>query len=313
VDRPLSAFGTLLTLLALSVFAVSSTSRSTTVQAPRPDSRKPASRYARGGSNFVLIVPADVPEGDDDMTADLGLDSNTNDVDMCTDQIAHGLCSDEVDQVAASARRQSRIVPARVEVVERTPETGRIPAPMDCQSHYDAVYDRAVYGAAAVDSTREARVVEQNSVVGDSEADDFLSIFRSLSASDRTIPSRRARLLRSKLGAYSAAACNWLRHWSAGLAADVTIANEMKAVASSGQIAWSDYAELMDRATRDAAATSSLPGSSDAARGVRSGHWLRHSAASSLYQLGLVLQSAAVQIRDHGDSAITTRTEAPAR
>jgi hypothetical protein len=299
VDRPLSAFGTLLTLLALSVFAVSSTSRSTTIQSPRPDNRKPTSRYARGGSNFVLILPADIPEGDDDKPAD-------------SDQFARGQ-GDLARPGSAKVGSQCRIAPTRVAVVERMPATERIPGPMDYRSHYDAVYDRAVYGPLAEVLTPATRVFNFDPAARDSEVGDFLTILRSLSSSDRKIPAWSTSLVRMKLGFYLAAAQTWIWHWIASIAIDLGLARDAKSQAPSERIGWNDYAELVDQATRDAATTSTLAGGSDAWRGVRSGNWLRHSAASSLYQLGLALQSAAVQIRGDGDSAIATRTESQAR
>src|SRR5205823_256074 len=79
VNRPLSAFGALMTLLAVAMFAVSSTTRSTTVQPPLPANRRVKLPGARGRIDLVVLMPAS--QTDYANRSDEGL---TDDGDLCS-------------------------------------------------------------------------------------------------------------------------------------------------------------------------------------------------------------------------------------
>src|SRR5207237_6614021 len=61
-------------------------------------------------------------------------------------------------------------------------------------------------------------------------------------------------------------------------------------------LGWDEYAELIDRASRGDSASAFATRASVQRQGVRSSGWLRHSAASSLYQLGMFLQAAGEEL-----------------
>ena len=65
---------------------------------------------------------------------------------------------------------------------------------------------------------------------------------------------------------------------------------------SDSRVGWAEYAEFADRASVRDVATIDATGTSDTKSSVRSSDWLRHSAASSLHQLSLILQAAAVEL-----------------
>jgi hypothetical protein len=79
VNRPFYAFGALAGALALTMLAVSSTSRSTTVRRPVPSSQASAQakdpKSARLGNIYVVVLPAgdDLAEDPTPMAARIGL------------------------------------------------------------------------------------------------------------------------------------------------------------------------------------------------------------------------------------------------
>jgi hypothetical protein len=82
--------------------------------------------------------------------------------------------------------------------------------------------------------------------------------------------------------------------WSAPQAAPKTRKADQK-------VSWAEYVDFVAGIASSPVTSAELEGTSDADGSVRSGDWLRHSAASSLYLLGQMLQEAAVVLEALGE------------
>jgi len=316
----------MMAFLVLAMFAVSSTSRSTTVRAARPVGRLVVSstgqqRMARTAAPAEEPVACD-GEGDE--------------------QLAAGRCGwlQASEQLVSSrtGRKASptRMIGARVEVAENLPAAWPMPLVLDCRSHSDRVYDRLIYGIADDDlATARPRVEALSDEPAASEGE-WLTIFRSLVAPERgsappltagasvsrsvgigPFASTAMSLLslgRGTIGLHSewsrvrtlaSSLRNWLAAQLSRLGSQWDDLLSRAAARNAAALDWNEYAELIDRATATVSATAVSTGTSGVDFDVRFGSWVRHSAASSLYQLGLLLQVAGREL-DRDDNRSTT-------
>jgi len=316
-------------LLALAMFTVSSTSRSTTVQSLRPgQAHRNVARPVRG-TNFdparpAAFVDCDGGEADYFIAGRFG-----------TSQAKEQLSALRWSGSAA----RTRMVAARVQIAENTLTVWRMPAPLlDCRSHYDAVYDRLIYGVADDDISPARRITKQPLDEPACLDGDWLSTFQALVAPERkNSPSPQAGAsLRPNIGwsgwsTWSSAIMvaslgrgavgagfdlihlrtlaisfrNWLANRADLLSREWGVLGRKAIAPAAAALGWEEYVELIDRATARDSATPVAVGTSDAETSVRSSGWLRHSAASSLYQLGLFLQAAGQEL-ERSRSSLTT-------
>jgi hypothetical protein len=324
VNRPFSAFGALMALLALSMFAVSSTSRSTTVRPPRSDTANrplPAAKY-------VTSLSAACPQCPDQDE----VRSDAADDELCPADSMKGGCESirgcdvfEADEPCASlpgcgSGSCSRLISTRVEPAEKTQATWRFePTPVDCRSYYDPVYDRLIYGVADED-LQPARTLQRATQDATTIDRDWMAVFKSFIAAERlnrpssawsrgswtttvlwaTLVHRTLAfdLAPSRMRIITRAFRRWLDYQITLINDDVRIATAQAVVPVASALAWAEYAELVDCASRRVFANVSAITTSDDEGSVRSSGWLRHSAASSLYQLGALLQAAGLELED---------------
>lgn len=322
-----------MTLLASAMFAVSSSSRSTSVKALSAGQRHTAtSRQLR-----ALTVAA-TRIATESRLDERGIDEGLN-IDRTDEECLDDACGAIEGGAPLTALTSGCTAPwtklrsARVNAAENMAAAWRWPAALvDCRSHYDAVYDRLIYGSADDDfaGRRLAERPIEEPVVADS---DWLTTFQTL------VEPRHVRPQPEQAGATTPInfpRLSWTS-WSsvAGALAlgrgTLDVRNDMAQVRTiaigfrtwvevrAGQwigqwgdmaaqfagcpteaVSWIEYAELIDRASTQADATSLSVRTSDSPANVRSGDWLRHSAASSLYQLGLLLELAGREL-DHGN------------
>lgn len=260
MNRPFYAFGVLLVLLALAMAAVSSSSRSTTVQTPQEGGSLLTPTPSRG-TNFVVVLPA----GDEPAEGSLQAGSSCD--------------------LAAPA-----IKPASVCLLEFD-AGGRSLAVADCLSHYDRAYDELIYGQADAPSAAAGSTARPGL-----DAEDILAVFHSLAGSPppvgrpltplpapyplTTLPASRLTDRAILLGVR-----NWLlrplERWT-------------EDTRPGPAVDWNEYAQLMrslDPPQPAIIAEAKAPAL--ASETVRSGGWLLHFAVSSLSRLGLTLQQAA--------------------
>ena len=317
MNRPFGAFGALLTLLVLAMFAVSSPDRCTTIH-PQPAGCAPsAAKLPLRATRAMVCLPAASIErvGGEDECLDAG----------CYD----GSLSDE--QLTALLRggngRPAPMTSARIQSADNTAVLWKwAPGPEDYRSHYDALYDRLIYGRADDDLPRgrtiAARPIEEPAGLDS----DWLITFQSLVAPEKlrslsqSGPSYRwqggspsclalsSAITFASIGRGAVCASfgsihprsilssftRWLDQRVDRLAQEWGW-SEQKAVVETS-LGWDEYAELINRASRADSASALATRASDRRQGVRSSGWLRHSAASSLYQLGLFLQAAGQEL-----------------
>jgi hypothetical protein len=235
VNRPLPAFAALLALLALAMFAVSSSSRSTTIQPPRAQRKATQQKVLAGQSNFVFVVPAAEEATDHDEAA---LESALISV-VC-------VAAPAFDYQFERATRAA-LLPARISIAECVPAIERQPAEVDCRSHYDPVYDRIVHGHAATDAQVSLSTVTNRSL----SAVEVLSIFKELGAEGRTREVARwqplSAVLMTRVENYVGAMYAWIRFSLNAWIQDFGLARHEIAIRQPA-LAWAEYAELMNEA-----------------------------------------------------------------
>jgi hypothetical protein len=179
VNRPFNAFGVLLSLLAVTMFAVSSTSRSTTIKPASERTNRASNRRPAGYPQFEAAVAADHALRSTSERAthprsssDAGIETGHDEV-QCVPRHDDGQClpglsgkdkstfvetkveftevapevvaPEAVVEVIEVAKQTSRLAPVRVAEAEggRCCEERE---PMDCRSYCDAIYDFVVLG-----------------------------------------------------------------------------------------------------------------------------------------------------------------------
>jgi hypothetical protein len=310
VNRPFAAFGALAALASLAMFAVSSSNRSTTVQSELPAGRRNAQTQWRGRS-YVLVLPAATSaDGDrpsaDRCTGEAAIFAGTCDMQRCVADDRNLWPKEEGADGRLTATKGCGPRAVRVEVSEGVANTRRASPDMECRSFYDLVYDRIVYGVGRVDTLSRRGSVEPgefSSLDGEGELTSIFQSFIGPKSESGLLPRRqgpglldlrRLRLLVDSAGKWVAGQIARMGNW-------LHAAVGRGAVASNAAIDWGDYAELMNEADQPVVLTALPPGTSDMKKDVRSGDWLRHSAASSLYRLGTLIQAAALQLVDEGE------------
>jgi len=255
VNRPYYAFGALFTLLALTTLAVSSSSRSTTVRPTSSPATCGQSLQKRpGGPAFVIVLREE--------------------------RQRHSV---------------SKIAVARVELAGPVASLMAIHDPMDCRSYGDAAYDFAVYGTLPTIQPLSPAPVGQRSELA---AEELVSIFATLTPSSH--PERHhshstffqgwpRQLQTMTLG---------LQNWTMSRADRIPLAwlwKQLLADPARGTrpVSWDEYAELIEAASGQQVALQPATIRLSPSEHVQSGHWLLHSAASSLNHLALLLEMAA--------------------
>jgi len=198
VNRPSSALGLLLGFLALTMFAVSSTSRSTSVKpAAGPSDRATIRRQAALARLSAISADAQSVAAADALIDDALCTPDVMDLDQ--KGIPAGGTSDaDRDLQSLQAPAAIRLTPVRLDVTRD--DLGPIVlAQLDGRTDYDPVYDQVVLGF--VTASTSARLVLDENANAELSAADIALVFRSLvsekSTSTRsatTKPQRRASL-----------------------------------------------------------------------------------------------------------------------
>jgi hypothetical protein len=249
---------------ALALWAVSSTSRSTS-SAPRFAAAR--SRVASAltgsaarGAMYVVVLPA---------ADDCGIGRCASPVNMPVEPyfISNPASEDayfDCDLPMASVGPSMRAV------------AGAAPPTMDCRAHYDAVYDREVYGVApSADAGWLQPLVDSARLLHGS--------------ADWPADNVRSMLLdvRNWLAGHVARR-GWARVWLQASAA----------VSAAPPMDQHDPAEWIDATGRRSILV--RRGTTAEPATVRSSRWLLHFAASSLNRMGLMLQAAAGELARFG-------------
>jgi hypothetical protein len=197
VNRPFSALGTLAAMLALAMFAVSSTSRSTTV---RPSAkRRPA--LAHIDLHVSIRTPKAKPPAP---TAPVASEVARSPGGNCPAAPTCGNWWPSLQAAAAKRRAAaaevtgasqtvpSALRPVCVIVAEFSAPLPPAPEPMDCRSHYDPQYDLVVYGPTAGQESQPRPLPQSPPAIGDSsESADIVTIFGELLTAKPAAPSAR--------------------------------------------------------------------------------------------------------------------------
>jgi hypothetical protein len=275
VNRPLAAFGALMTFLVLAMFAVSSTGRSTSVQAARPGKRWasiPAGEGSPEISDFRFQI-SDLEDGGEDDGSEPG-DARCGRVMAET-----YLTSLRIDGKRKSELSAVRIVPA-ADANEAWPTT----VLESCLSYFHVECDWILsQGAKDHALNFQGPKIQQPRGMDDEE---MVAVFFGLVNANGGLP---------------------------GVTKDVggTVAEQV--VGTAHPTFWFDYAELIDGARNRLALTADTAKTSGSNEGVRSSDWLRHSAALSLYRVGALLQAVALGVDQAGEKTSGRTDEALAR
>jgi hypothetical protein len=261
VNRPFSAFGVLMTFLTLAVFAVSSTSRSTTVQPNKWDNRRTSSNRYVGATNQVMVAAME-PNDADQCSASVPATRRAG----APDVRSHAERGNE----GCGGRETSRLSVVRIEVAPNF-LVGCRDDVWDGRSYYDAEYDHVLYGSQRIDTAGRLRAAERVVAEPGDAGEETAAVFRSVFSSQVGRQPRKVEGGQEKVGQ---------------------------------KISWAEYADFVAGLGGVSDLSAEVAGVSDASRSVRSGDWLRHSAALSLNRVGKALQAAAVVLRaSEGQSA----------
>jgi hypothetical protein len=295
VNRPFSAFATLMTLLALAMFAVSSTSRSTTLKPVRSMQRSRQSGFRI--QREALEVS--------DRKSDVGgrrLEVGPKQIAMKSREQSIAATTTGAELAPLSTRNKDlRAAMRTIQVVVTDNWLARVETflTMDDRSHYDPAYDLVVYGIR-YNAASMPRVETEFQAAPENLANELDLIFHELASrqSQQPLPQAGAMQVERKWirwKALAVAAGGWLKYHACRV---------MALEAASG-VEWADYAELADRAIARNVASNETAGTSDATMGVRSSGWLRHSAASSLHQLSLMFEAVATELDGAGRATLS--------
>jgi hypothetical protein len=279
VNRPLAAFGALMTFLVLAMFAVSSTGRSTSVQAVRPAKRLAMAQLRRVGPKDVHVASTGKTLRAIGRSAGQEIEGISRLTGQCEARSC-GLVMAEryltsLTSLQVAGTKQAELATVQIVAATDALATWRVPEPMACLSYCDAEYDRIVYGIAKESKTEEPKEQALEGV----EIEELVAIFSGL------VDARGRQ----------------------------AAAGGQKVGTAHSKIDWAEYAELIDRAIRGAALTAETAKTSGSGESVRSGDWLRHSAALSLYRVGALLQAAALEVEHAGGNSASWTAEGMAR
>jgi hypothetical protein len=286
VNRPFSAFASLMALLALAMFAVSSTTRSTTVQpAAQP-------RSSEQSHNADLVIRQHLQNKQE-------MPHSRQFVVKPVEKEATEKSNTELKILAnANIYSEHSIRPVSVVAAEQVKLDLRTRSTTDCLSHYDAFYDWTVYGVGKSVTTEPAERIERSMAESTDVTGELDSIFHELVSRQSTPPAQAgARKQPGKPIRWKAivvATSAWAKY-------------QLLGTAEGGMpppIGWKEYADFDDHLVVAPGASSSGVTVSGSKLSVRSSDWLRHSAASSLYRMSVVLRSAAEELDGLHDPAL---------
>ena len=265
MNRTFGAFGILLSLLVLATLGVSSSTRSTQV---RVISTKTINQQARrcGGGTFVIVLHETAQSGE-----------------------PHSIATVHIELVDYSAG---------------------LDCPLDeidgCMSE-KAAYGYAFYGEleqAVTTSDGETRTVEPHPVLN---AEEVMGIFSTLERN----PQRNSSVTASLRGWFvsSSGPCLLgIKNWAVRKLESLPLSWIVTSVATRQApivpaTTWADYSVFADRVAHTPPCPQPARVHRASGDRVQSGHWLLHSAASSLNHLALVLQAAADRLEQPAELA----------
>jgi hypothetical protein len=340
VNRPFYAFGALLVLLALAMLAVGSADRSTTDREPPSPSHRAEVEVAGRGAIYVVVLPA---ANDADVSYEAsaatepsyatgcGLDRLTGEVYGCEPCFAD--CGEACYYGAADCGLSRGMAPAQIELAKYNAVRLARPEAVDCRSHYDPVYDLAVYGG--IPTGRPLSDDLPAVCWSEIELERVLAVFQTIVPRSAGPAWTQSPALRSERSATKSIRSSWLnpldeilrqlrrrpairqlqnartillglQNYAARLARGgqwlrrwTHAAESENSVSQAASIDWSDYFELIGE-THPLAPV--RPASQPSNGSVRSSRWLLHFAASSLNQAAVWLQEAAVELERAGTS-----------
>jgi len=303
VNRPFSAFAAMMTLLALAMFAVSSTSRSTSVQPERVQSS--GFRVQRGdrGQETGNREQRTLVGG-----RTTGLSGKATFVKTGDTSLVVAATSGLRSLLVRDCSLGSALWPARIVAAENTLARIGSLTPVDCQSHYDAYYDFVVYGIKEKSPEFAPAVVEPEAAAA-GLGGELDTIFQELASRRSREPLPQAGALKLDIKtirwkAIAAAVSEWVQY-HARQAVELQILEKKGRPASAARVGWADYAEFVDGACGRKIANLEATRTSGDENGVRSGDWLRHSAAAGLYQMSLLLRAAAHELEGAGEETLS--------
>ncbi len=239
MNRSFNAFGVLLSLLAVTMIAVSSTSRSTTVMPANQRTNRVSNRLKAALPTVQVATDAASNAAHDEGLCVPGSGEETTAV--AAESVVTPVTAVDVVEVA---KLTTRLAPVRIAEAEGSvcnEERG----PVDCRSYYDAVYDWAVLGW----SQPITPIAVENEVGASLPLTDVevTSLFKSVidtaeTASREKTPKRALHRVgpgNSTTGTVLPALQKWVLQYVERLAEPVQ-QNETPE--------WSEYAELIDSA-----------------------------------------------------------------
>lgn len=220
----------------MTMFAVSSTSRSTTVK-PMPERAKRAAvRRPVEYSHFEQAVAADA-----DRVPGSGVGVQEEAIAVVQEDAGPGKELDHVQDVQGP-----KLAPVLIEALEDD-VSFVVPEPMDGRSLYDAVYDWVVLGSrgALVNNTERLPVIEEP--VRELSDVEMTGIFQSILSEGQGAVNGTTRQVKEsgteagslRTGVMLPALQNWVRRQVEGLLVEPE---------QNAAVEWSDYAEMMDSA-----------------------------------------------------------------
>ena len=149
VNRPLGAFGFLICGLALAMFAVSSTSRSTGVRPLVAVNHHATLRQPAPGNDMPPIATVPSENCTESSPANALVDDSLCDPDSL-DYEGPGN-NTRLENLRSASGPRSEMKSVRLYLAERTVVSGRTYSAVDCRSHYDRAYDKIIYGQTDID------------------------------------------------------------------------------------------------------------------------------------------------------------------
>jgi hypothetical protein len=329
LNRPFQAFAVLVVLLTGAMLAVSSPDRCTTTVAPAAtvcpceDSHGTAPIQRRLGGVFVFVLP----------TAESECANVVSHLSLPNGLYGRRAGASVTDAVAVSGSVHSKLPTARVEFAD-----GSQVAPLgDCGEtvgvpwsellplgHHESPHGRTnvsmeetldiIHSFTPRSSNPRMRPVSilwQRSRMPESSIEwtqPLTDALRLVRMAGRYGNARTLLLgLRNRL-ARELQQSGAVRVWPLSLVVAPSVA--------CPAVEWTDYSALVDEIANHAKPTASQaiePGSAGPPPSVRSHGWLLHFTASSLYELGVALQSAAIRLQQVGSESVAREASDLAR
>jgi hypothetical protein len=289
-----------MTLLALAMFAVSSTSRSTTV---RPGQRVQGSGFRVQPQAFEVSDQKPEVGGQRSEVRSKQIVVKPR-VVKSREKSLMAAATAALKPLAIGDREQSAMRAAQVVVAENSVVRACDAPVIDYRSHYDPTYDFMVYGIRDP-ASRSPSVETQSAIPSINLAGELDEIFHELASRTAKEPLPQAGAMKAQgIGvrwkSLAAAVGAWVKHHGSG-----EQPGAWQTGMSAPQVGWAEYAEFADRIARQNVASVEVAETSGSEKGVRSGDWLRHSAASGLHQLSWMLEVAAGELEGVNGTAVS--------